>query len=44
VGNLGAVEAEEVPWHGQPYSAVLTLPPLGALWLEPDTSTRKGTR
>ncbi|MGZ4750379.1 MAG: 1,4-alpha-glucan branching protein GlgB [Oryzihumus sp.] len=44
VGNLGAVEADEVPWHGQPYSAVLTLPPLGALWLEPDTTTRKGTR
>ncbi|HET8600847.1 MAG TPA: 1,4-alpha-glucan branching protein GlgB [Segeticoccus sp.] len=35
VGNLGGVEAEAVPWHGQPYSAVLTLPPLGALWLEP---------
>jgi 1,4-alpha-glucan branching enzyme len=35
VGNLGSVMAEEVPWHGQPYSAVLTLPPLGAVWLEP---------
>ena len=39
VGNYGAVEAEEVPWHGQPYSAVVTLPPLAALWLEP-ASTR----
>ena len=29
VGNLGAVEAEGVPWHDQPYSAELTLPPLG---------------
>jgi 1,4-alpha-glucan branching enzyme len=36
VGNLGSVEAEAVPWHGQPYSALLTLPPLGGLWLEPD--------
>jgi 1,4-alpha-glucan branching enzyme len=35
VGNLGSVEAEAVPWHGQPYSALLTLPPLGVLWLEP---------
>ena len=35
VGNLGSVVAEEVPWHGQPYSALLTLPPLGAVWLEP---------
>ncbi|HEY5294275.1 MAG TPA: 1,4-alpha-glucan branching protein GlgB, partial [Gaiellaceae bacterium] len=33
VGNLGGVEAEEIPWHGQPYSALLTLPPLGVLWL-----------
>jgi len=35
VGNLGEVVAEEVPWHGQPASAVLTLPPLGALWFVP---------
>ncbi|MEJ3404247.1 1,4-alpha-glucan branching protein GlgB [Rathayibacter sp. YIM 133350] len=34
VGNLGGVEALEVPWAGQPASAVLTLPPLGALWLK----------
>jgi 1,4-alpha-glucan branching enzyme len=35
VGNLGSVVAEALPWHGQPYSALLTLPPLGAVWLEP---------
>ena len=35
VGNLGLVEAPE-PWHGLPASAVLTLPPLGGLWLVPD--------
>ena len=35
VGNLGSVVAEEVPWHGQPCSALVTLPPLGAVWLEP---------
>jgi 1,4-alpha-glucan branching enzyme len=34
-GNLGAVEAEERPWHGRPCSAELTLPPLGVLWLTP---------
>ncbi len=33
VGNLGAVEATEEPWHGQPASAVLQLPPSGVLWL-----------
>jgi len=37
VGNLGAVEAEEVPWHGRPASTVLTLPPLAALWLVADS-------
>jgi 1,4-alpha-glucan branching enzyme len=33
VGNLGAVEAVPEPWHGQPASATLRVPPLGALWL-----------
>jgi len=35
VGNLGAVEAEELPWHDQPYSAQVTLPPLGVVWFVP---------
>ena len=35
VGNLGAVQAEEVPWHGRPFSAAVRVPPLGALWLRP---------
>jgi len=29
------VAAESISWHGQPFSAALTLPPLGALLLEP---------
>ncbi|QEO10534.1 1,4-alpha-glucan branching protein GlgB [Protaetiibacter larvae] len=33
VGNLGRVTAEAHPWHGQPASVELTLPPLGALYL-----------
>jgi 1,4-alpha-glucan branching enzyme len=36
VGNLGGVDAEPVPWHDQPFSAQLTLPPLGAVWLVPE--------
>jgi 1,4-alpha-glucan branching enzyme len=36
VGNLGAVEAEPVPWHGLPASAALRVPPLGAVWLRLD--------
>jgi 1,4-alpha-glucan branching enzyme len=33
VGNSGRVEAEEVQFHGQPYSLRLRLPPLGVLVL-----------
>jgi 1,4-alpha-glucan branching enzyme len=29
----GAVDAEERPWHEQPFSAELTLPPLAVVWL-----------
>ena len=36
IGNLGAVEAEERFWHEQPYSAEVTLPPLGVIWLVPE--------
>ena len=36
VGNLGAVEAEPMPWNDQPFSALVTLPPLGAVWLVPE--------
>jgi 1,4-alpha-glucan branching enzyme len=36
VGNMGAVECEPVPWHDQPFSAELTLPPLAAVWLVPE--------
>ena len=35
VGNLGSVRAEPVPWHGQPASVILRVPPLGVLWLRP---------
>ncbi len=36
VGNLGHVEAEEVPHHGRPFSVRLRVPPLGAVLLVPD--------
>jgi 1,4-alpha-glucan branching enzyme len=36
-GNLGGVEAEDVPWMDQYHSAELTLPPLGAVWLVPES-------
>jgi len=37
VGNLGGIEPEPIPWHNQPVSALITLPPLAAVWLIPET-------
>ena len=34
MGNLGGVQAEEVPEHGRAFSLRLTLPPLAALFLK----------
>ena len=36
VGNMGRVEAETEEFHGRPYSAELTLPPLGCVVLKPE--------
>lgn len=30
-GNMGGVSAEDRPWHDQPHSAMITLPPLSAV-------------
>ncbi|MCX7671943.1 MAG: alpha amylase C-terminal domain-containing protein, partial [Anaerolineae bacterium] len=31
-GNLGGVTPDLGPWHGQAQSALVTLPPLSAIW------------
>ncbi|MBC7737889.1 MAG: alpha amylase C-terminal domain-containing protein, partial [Candidatus Saccharibacteria bacterium] len=31
-GNLGGIDAEATPWHGQAQSALVTLPPLSAVY------------
>lgn len=36
LGNLGGVTAEEVAWAGEGASALVTLPPLGVIWLTPE--------
>jgi len=38
LGNAGQIVAEPTPWHGRPYSARLVLPPLGALFFQPESS------
>ena len=35
-GNLGGIEAEPIPWSQQAFSAEITLPPMGVLWLVPE--------
>jgi 1,4-alpha-glucan branching enzyme len=35
VGNPGPIDAEARPWGGQPASALVTVPPLGVLFLRP---------
>ncbi|HYB25656.1 MAG TPA: alpha amylase C-terminal domain-containing protein, partial [Solirubrobacteraceae bacterium] len=35
LGNPNGVQAESTPWHGQVYSAEVTLPPLAVIWLVP---------
>ena len=36
-GNLGGVDTVPVPWNGRRQSINLTLPPLGAVFLEPES-------
>ena len=35
VGNFPGKQAEELPWHGRPYSIELQIPPLGVVMLKP---------
>ena len=34
VGNFGGVQTQEHQRHGRPYSAEITVPPLGSVWLK----------
>jgi 1,4-alpha-glucan branching enzyme len=36
VGNMGGLDPEPIPWHNQPVSALVTLPPLAAVWFIPE--------
>lgn len=35
LGNSGGVHSEDMPWHGQPFSVTLIIPPLSVLYLKP---------
>jgi 1,4-alpha-glucan branching enzyme len=36
MGNLGAVQAIPMPWHGRPASATIVVPPLSVVWFTPE--------
>jgi 1,4-alpha-glucan branching enzyme len=38
IGNAGSVFSEPTPWQGQPYSILITVPPLAILYVKPDSS------
>ena len=40
-GNLNMVKAETIPFHSQPFSARVTLPPLGGIILKPAVNLKK---
>jgi 1,4-alpha-glucan branching enzyme len=40
-GNVGGFEVENIPWHGRPYSLVLTVAPLAVMFFE-GTPPREG--
>jgi 1,4-alpha-glucan branching enzyme len=37
LGNAGSVEATDMAWRGRPCSALVTLPPLAAVFLQPES-------
>ena len=43
VARLVADDAEDVPMHGFQHSLALTLPPLGALFIRPESSSSPAT-
>ena len=34
MGNRGGLPADAIPWQGQPYSILLTLPPLAVVYFK----------
>jgi len=45
LGNAGGLPADDISWQGQPYSVLLTLPPLAVVFLKPgQSSTAEGAK
>jgi 1,4-alpha-glucan branching enzyme len=35
MGNAGGLHADKIPWHGKPFSILITLPPLAVVVFKP---------
>ena len=44
MGNKGGLPADAIPWQGQPYSILITLPPLAVVYFKPDGSASSQTQ
>ncbi len=42
LGNAGGLPADDISWQGQPYSVLLTLPPLAVVFLKPEQPSTEG--
>jgi 1,4-alpha-glucan branching enzyme len=40
MGNAGGIMADRIPWHGKPYSIMITLPPLSVLMFKPQKTQK----
>jgi 1,4-alpha-glucan branching enzyme len=38
MGNKGGLPADAIPWQGQPYSILITLPPLAVVYFKPNVT------
>jgi 1,4-alpha-glucan branching enzyme len=40
MGNGGSVQADPIPWHNQPFSLLITLPPLSVIFFKPESGVQ----
>jgi Alpha amylase, C-terminal all-beta domain len=43
MGNVGGIPAEPMPWQGQAYSLMMTIPPLAVIFFKPDNALSTNT-
>ena len=41
MGNKGGLPADPIPWQGQPYSLLITVPPLPVVYFKPGDQAQR---